>query len=242
MSGMRRAGGFALVAGVTVLGITCLPPDARAFDVAAFSVTPSTTQASGHPDLTMSISFADPNAGVRDIALHLPAGLGANPTAPSFCSRKRLLADICPPNSKVGTITVAGAAFGFDITATNKIYNARPAGSERLRLAVPLYGSVSRPGRVAELPVTERPAGGGLDMAVTGLPSNVNGTRVLVKRVSFTLRGVARVRVRHRLRRSAFLTNPATCAPAISALEVTSNETPPASIARTSTFVPSGCG
>jgi hypothetical protein len=214
-----------------------------AVDVGLFSVAPSTTTAGGHPNLRVSVRFTDGSSGLKDIALHLPGGLAANPRAASFCRPKRLAADLCPPQSKVGSVTVVGVAFGLELTVTRKIYNVRAKPGERLRLAVPIFGSLRRPGIAAELPVTARPADGGLDMAVTGLPREVNGISVSIKEVGFSFRGVVRTRTKkRRLRTRAFLTNPLACAPATSVLDVTSHDAPSQKIVRTSVFTPTGCG
>jgi hypothetical protein len=210
-------------------------------DVSHFSVTPSTTQAGAHPNLQVSISFGPSSSGVRDFGLHLPAGLTANPTAIPFCPRKRLLAGLCSAKSKAGSITAVGEAFGFELEVTRAIYNVRPTASEHLRLAIPIFGTFSRPGLAAELPVMKRPADKGLDMAVTGLPQEVNGFTIRIKRVSFRIRGTVRARVRKRLRTRAFLTNPGTCTPATSVLDLTSHEVPPVTIRKTSAFTPTGC-
>jgi hypothetical protein len=209
-------------------------------DISQFAVTPSTTQAGGHPNLEVSVSFGVPTSRVSGLALHLPAGLTATPDAIPFCSRKRLLADLCPSKSKAGSITAAGEAFGFQLTITKTIFNVRPAGSERLRLAVPLFGSFSRPGIAAELPVTERPQDRGLDMAVVGLPQQVNGFEVRLERVSLRIKGTVRIKVKKKRRTRPFLTNPLNCSPALSVLDVTLRDAPTATT-RTSAFTPTGC-
>lgn len=231
----------AAFSGLLVMALASPSATEAAFDVSHFSVAPSTTQARGHPNISVSITFADPNAGVKDIALHLPAGLSASRSAIPFCPRKRLLADLCPARSKVGSITIVGQAFGFDLALTRKIYSVRPAASEWLRLAVPIFGTYSKPGLAAELPVTVRPDDRGLDMSVTGLPREVGGIAVRVKAVSFRLRGVATSKVKKRLRRRSFLTNPPSCTPATSVLEITSQEVPARVISRLSSFTPTGC-
>ena len=192
-----------------------------ALDVTEFSVTPSDPR--GRPPEPRRVD--DVRRPERRHQGHRasPAGrIESRRARDPFCPRKRLLADLCPSRTKVGKITVAAEVLGFDVTATNVIFNGRPVGAESVRLAVPIYGSLSRPGIAAELPVTKRPADGGLDLAVRGLPSEVGGIRPLIKRVSFTLQGLARVRVKGRLRERAFLTSPSTCTAATSVLEVTS--------------------
>jgi hypothetical protein len=215
-----------------------------AVSVSQFAVTPSTTQAGGHPTLTVSTAFEPPSGDVRDFVLRLPPGLTANDGAAPYCSRKRLIPDLCPSATKVGSIGVAGEAFGFEAEVKRNIYNMRPAGSERLRLGISIFGSLTTGGVAATLPVVARPDGA-LSIAVTGLPNDFNGVTVKVKRVRIQLKGQVRRRVgrgkRRRVRTRALLTNPRTCQPATSALELVTHETPPTTVTSSSTFVPTGC-
>jgi hypothetical protein len=236
----RHKAVFAL-ASLASLSVLAFAASAQAtLDVAHFSVTPSTTEAGGHPNLRASVRFVEATTGLKDMALHLPAGLRANPRAIPFCTRRKLVADLCAASSRAGTITVVGVAFGIELAVSRRIYNARPNPGERLRLAVPIFGSVSRPGFVAELPVSQRPDGG-LDMAVSGIPQAVNGIAVRVNEVVLSIKGVGRVRVKKRTRRRAYLTNPTACTPATSLLELTSHDAAAAKIVRTSAFTPTGC-
>ena len=116
-------------------------PAQAALNVSAFSVTPSTTKAGGHPDLTVSESFDPPTADVKQIVLHLPAGLTANARAAPFCRRSYLIADLCPLQTKVGKVSLVGIALGFEAEVARNIYNVKPSGQEALRLGVPLFGS-----------------------------------------------------------------------------------------------------
>jgi hypothetical protein len=106
---------------------------------------------------------------------------------------------------------------------------------------VPLFGSVSRGGAALVLPVTERPADHGLDVAVAGPPREVGGYPVALKQVTFHLKGSVRARIRGRLRRRALLTNPASCGPASIALDVFAHEDPPPMVTMVSTFTLTGC-
>jgi hypothetical protein len=238
----HHKGGSLVLAALLVIAFASADSAHAVVDVAHFSVAPSTSERSAHPNLRVSIRFGASNSALKDIAFHLPAGLTANPSAIPFCSRKRLLADLCSSNSKAGSLTIVGEVFGFELSVTRKVYNLRPTAGDRLRLAVPIFGSFSRPGIAAELPVTERPGDKGLDMAVVGLPRDINGIAIRASKVSFAFRGVARTRVGRRLRKKAFLTNPPTCTPATSVLELTSHDAPTTKVTRTSSFTPTGCG
>jgi hypothetical protein len=213
-------------------------PAAAAPTVTGFSATPSTTRAGGHPDLNVSTAFSEP-VTLSGVALHLPAGLRAKPRAFGFCSRKRLRANLCPRDSKVGSITVVAVAYGFELPVTRKIYNVRPRSTELLRFGVPIIGSASSPGVAVEVPVTERPQDKGLDIALAGLPAEVAGVAVRVKGLRLFLRGMSRTRVGKRVRKRAFLTNPTSCAPATTALDLTLHAA--TTLTASSSFTPTAC-
>jgi hypothetical protein len=226
----------------TILVGAALPGTAQAtLSVSRFAVTPSTTKADGHPNLTMSFALGEPSTGVKDIAIHLPAGLSAAPRAIPYCSHYRLVRNLCASRSGAGSLTVTVVAFGLDLSVRRDIFNIKPIATERVRLGVPILGSYSGPGIAAELPVTERPSDKGLDMAVTGLPSEVGGYPVRLKEVTVSLRGTVRTRVRKKVRTKAVLTNPRSCVPATSVLEVTPRDIGAAPLTSYSSFTPSGC-
>jgi hypothetical protein len=228
---------MATVTGVLVF----VAPASAAVNVSAFSLTPSTTQAGGHPTLNVSVSFDPPTADVDRIALHLPAGLTANTRAAPFCPRGPLLADLCALGTKVGTVSLAGEALGFQAEAKRNIYNLKPTGPERLRLGVPIFGTASRGGLALVLPVTAR-ADNGLDLVLAGPPREVAGYAIRIKEVGFRIRGQIRRRIGRTVRRRSFLTGPRSCLPANTVLEVTTRDAPTATVTKISSFTPTGCG
>jgi hypothetical protein len=233
----KRAG--LLAAGVVALCAIGSPRGEAAVDVSSFAVTPATTAAGGHPNLTIAVKFAEPATGVKDIALHLPGGLTANPSAFAYCSRGRLVRYICPPKSRLGFFTVVAVSYGIELPFSATLYNMRPRPTERIRIGVP----IPTPQRVfaAELSIKERPADKGLDFVATDLPRDVAGVTVRVSELKIWLIGTVRRRIRKRLRWRAFLTNPTACVPAASSLELTLYEPPGAVITRSSSFTPTGC-
>jgi hypothetical protein len=236
----RRATGLITVAALLVVAAIAAPFSEAAVDVSTFSVTPSTTAAGGHPNLAISVAFAEPTTGVKDIALHLPAGLTANPNAFAYCSRRRLVRYICPAKSRLGSFTVVVLAYGIQLPFRADLYNMRPAPTERVRIGTP----IPTPKQVLAgvLPIRQRPADGGLDVAVTGLPQEVPGGIVVrVVAVKISLMGTVRRKVRKKWRRRSFLTNPTTCVPATSVLELTTFDVPPTVITKTSSYTPTGC-
>jgi hypothetical protein len=230
-----------LLLAAVLIALFLATPAQGALNVSAFSMTPSTTKVRGHPDLKVSESFDPPTADIKEIVLHLPAGLTANARAAPFCSRSYVVADLCPLQTKVGEVGLVGVALGLEAEMARNIYNLKPRGPERLRLGVPLFGSVSRGGAALVLPVRERPEDHGLDVAVAGPPREVAGYSVGIKEVTFRLRGTVRARIRGRLRRRALLTNPASCGPASTALDVVAYEGPPPRLTKVSTFTLTGC-
>jgi hypothetical protein len=231
--------GLLLPAGLIALSLAT--PAEGTVGVSAFSMTPSTTRAGGHPDLRVSLSFNPPTADIKEIALHLPGGLTANARAAPFCSRSYLVADLCSLQTKIGEVRLVGVALGLEAEVARNIYNLKPISPEPLRLGVPLFGTVSRGGAALVLPVTKRPQDNGLDVAVAGPPREVAGYPVGIKEVTFRLKGSVRARIRGKLRRRSLLTNPPSCGPARTVLDIVAYTGPPPSLTEASTFMLTGC-
>ncbi len=232
---------FRTLAATVLIAALSPAPAGAAATVASFAVTPSTTQAGANPNLVAAFSFTEPATGVKTIALGLPAGFTAQAHAIQFCARKNLARNLCQPRTKAGSLSVTAIAYGFDLAVTREIYNVRPLRAERLRLGVPITGSYSHPGIAAEVAFVARPSDGGLDMTLTGLPTEVANVPVRIKDVKLRLRGTGRVKVGKKVRRQPFLTNPASCAPATSSLQLTLYEAPTAPLTSFSSFTPTGC-
>jgi hypothetical protein len=132
-------------------------------------------------------------------------------------------------------------AYGIELPVKRDIYNTRPGATERVLFGVPIVASYTGTGVAARLPVTERPQDKGLDIAIAGLPSEVGGIPIRLKGASLWIKGVSRTRTRKRIRKRAFLTNPMSCTPARSGLDVTLHDTPATTLTASSAFTPSGC-
>jgi hypothetical protein len=116
---------------------------ASAFDVPNFSVTPSTTQAGGHPNVTVQIerTGAD-NEDIRDLYLDLPPGLIGNTTTVGACTDAQFNSDTCPANSAVGSVSAVAVAVGLSLPpTTGTVYNLVPGPTEPGAI-----GIVLRPG------------------------------------------------------------------------------------------------
>lgn len=238
--GHVRASSLAVTAAV-VVGLAATASAQAAVNVSHFSLTASSTKAGSHPTLNIKVSFDPPTADVDRIALHLPPGLTASARAAPFCPGGDLLADLCPLKTKLGTVALTGEALGFEAQAKRNIYNLKPAGAERLRLGVPVFGTASRGGFAFVLPVTSRPNDNGLDLVIAGPPREAAGYAIRIKEVGFRIRGLIRRRVGRTVRRRALLTNPRSCQPATTVLEITTRDAPTLPLTKVSAFTPTGC-
>jgi hypothetical protein len=235
--------------GAVAAAVLAAPGTASAaFDVTAFALTPSTTAAGAHADVTIATSFtpynmADPPPQPRNVVFHLPPGVAGDPFATPRCGEAAYRADACPAAAKIGTVEARATpvpALGLPLptqTSTGDLYNLVPAGTEPARL-----GAVIRPlaGLTGKLfvPTTirARATDGGLDSIVTDLPTELGGIRLYTERMAFTLHGRPGGGSR------PFMRNPTACKPATTTVEATSYGDPPARASKTSTFTPTACG
>ena len=137
-----------LRAGILSLALALLAagPAQAAFDVTAFELTPSSTAAGAHADVTIATSFtpynaADPPQRPRNVVFHLPPGLAGDPFSTPRCTEADFRADACPAASKIG---------GVEVEATAII--ARPCRSTRRRRATSTTSSRPGPSRRASAP------------------------------------------------------------------------------------------
>ncbi len=221
---------------VAVCGVAA-PPAQGALQITEFKLTPSTTKAGGNPNLAFSVAFlgADNRAGIKDIALHLPAGLRARPEATPYCTKKRLIENRCPIFSKIGRLAVTGTALGTSATINRKIYNMRPTGRQKVKL-----GAIALPGIPVTLPLTARP-GGGLDIGVTGVPRIGGGVTVALDRIEIWIRGKGKRRGKRKRRSKPLLVNPKSCVPADTVLDIGFYDLAVPRVTAISSFTPTGC-
>ncbi|HWW68044.1 MAG TPA: hypothetical protein VNY83_08690 [Solirubrobacterales bacterium] len=139
----------------------------------SFEVTPSSTQAGAHGDVTIAFDFAHGAGGrtfndPRTTVVELPAGFAGSTTAVRTCTQAQLLAEgiraACPADSQVGTISLS-----FTLESSSA------------RVSFPLYDmALTGPGIPAELgfralivsqlmPLAVRPQDGGLTVTTPNL-------------------------------------------------------------------------
>ena len=100
-----------LRAGILSLAVLLLAaaPARAAFDVTAFELTPSSTAAGAHADVTIATSFppydaASPPQRPRNVTFHLPPGLAGDPFATPRCTEADYRADACPAATRIGSV------------------------------------------------------------------------------------------------------------------------------------------
>src|SRR3954451_5760962 len=236
---------LAVLAGASAL-LAFASPAYADLGISSFSVTPSSTQAAGHPDVTIDTVFSGVSDNLRSLALHLPAGLVGNPNAAAKCSQADFDADACPAGSVVGTVTNSVTALPLGLlpltlTLTDDVFNVAPGPGEPARLGIwvhtPVIGGSVVDDVKLPVTVTVRPGDFGLDTAIVNIP-NALGSLLLgdvpiqINSISLTLNGTASG--------GNFVTLPSACSPATTRIDVSSYGNHSASAQ--DTFTPSGCG
>lgn len=228
------------IALVVLLALAFAASASASVAITNFKVTPSTTQAGAHPDVTIDTSFSDnPSSDdAKSVGVVLPQGLVGDPSAADRCSASAFAADTCPASSKVGTTTsnVTATIVLVDVpqTVTGDVYNLQPQGSEAARLGVVLRPSLPGAAKVfLQSAVSVGPdTGYGLRTVFDGLPRTAAGLPIRVDSMQLVLAGKAA--------HGSFMTNPTGCGEARSTATVTAYDSPGSSSA-SSSFTPTGC-
>jgi hypothetical protein len=89
-------------------------PAAATQPIVSFGVSTSTTQAGGHPDLSASLTLAEPGQpeAAESVEVNLPEGVFANPNAVPTCNISDFAFSRCPLASQVGTVTLRANYLG----------------------------------------------------------------------------------------------------------------------------------
>jgi hypothetical protein len=149
---MRSKFAICLALAMAMFGIAAGSAAAKS-EVLEFSLTPSGTQAGGHPDILSQFALGtrfnqepvpcecnDP----RDVTLHAPAGVIANPSVVSICTQAQLATTTCPADSQVGFFIFR--FFGWVVVP---IYQVTPQAGQAALLAImpiagfPIYTAVN---------------------------------------------------------------------------------------------------
>jgi hypothetical protein len=214
-----------------------LPVAARAdVSVTGFSVTPTTTAAGAHPDVTVheEFSYSDGSDSVKKTVLHFPPGLLGNPQATALCPMADFQNDACAANTEVGTITVTATILGVPTPQQGKIYNLVPDASHPAVLGI----SASTPAGPIHLtsPITLRTSTDfGIDSPVDNTPNSAGGIPIQITAIDLTLQGKPAGAV------APFMTNPTSCKAATTTLDAVSWNAQAKTAHGTSTFTPTAC-
>jgi hypothetical protein len=216
-----------------------LPASAAASaQITNLKVTPSTTQAGAHPDVTIDFSFSVSSGDdLKSLAAVLPQGLVGDPTAADRCSEANFQADSCPPSSQVGTQSATADLIVGPISTpqqlNGEVYNLQPHPGEPARLGAILRPPPPLAPIKLESGVSLGPATNfGLATKFDNLPRNASGLDTQVKAMSLTLKGTAA--------HGKFLTNPTSCHAATLTATITSYDAPGQST-KTASYTPTGC-
>jgi len=217
-------------------GLLALPAAARAaVSISDAQLNPSTTQAAGHPNVTIVTAFGYSGAGddVKSVRVVLPQGLLGDPNAASRCDQMSFAGDACPTDSRVGSTQVTATVLGVPTNSAGDVYNLQPTGAEPARLGVVVRPAVG--GKIfLQSPVTlGAETNYGLATTFDDLPRSSGGVDTQIQRMSLTLNG--------RAARGAFTTNPTRCAPAVMQVGATSYDSPGQTATTTARFTPTGC-
>jgi hypothetical protein len=222
---------------LVVIGVLLCAPAAALADIsgATVSVTPSTTAAGAHPDVTVDEKFTYSGSdSVKDTTLHFPPGLIGNPLATPLCPQASFQADTCPANTQVGTTSVNATVFGLLPTVSDgKIYNLVPSGNEPALLGIVVAPLGGLAGKIFLTSVISlRTATDfGIDSAVRDMPNSTSGLPTTITEVQLTLNGL--------VGGQPFMTNPTSCKSATTVLDADSYTSSTASAS--STFTPTAC-
>jgi hypothetical protein len=107
----------------------------------SFSISPSSTQAGGRPDLSISFDLSAASETAAEVGLDAPVGIAVFPVSVPGCTAANFALNACSASSQVGLVTVY-AAYGGEpqaLMGTAPVYAIEAAAGElgRLAFAIP---------------------------------------------------------------------------------------------------------
>ena len=236
-----------LVLGLVAAAAVALPATASAaVTMTEFKVEPASTQAGGHPNVTITQRFSyggSTSDSVKDAFVRLQPGLLGNPQNAAFCSQQQFSSDACPADSKVGSVVVDATAYPTPITpapisSSGTVYNLRPTGDEPARVGVVVNaaaGPITLSKIFLQSPVYIRPGadGYGLESTFADQPRDSNGMPIQITRVALTFNGKAS--------KGSFMRMPTSCAEGTSLSRANSWDAPTVFSEKTFAMTPTGC-
>jgi hypothetical protein len=215
----RRFGSLVLV-GAAALAISLLVLSAPALashtnpppggiEIEKFTVTPTTTQAGGHPNVRLFARFCDPDvaneddfpptvtpgctrqqydARTKDLIFHLPPGFVGNPQVVTPCPQFLFIASTCPQDSQVGySFSLGEQGFGGNLAQVpTRLLVVQTLGLEPARLGTD--GILGEPSGPFAVTVSLRTSGDyGIDSVVAGLPTVLGNFDAKVEQIDTVL-------------------------------------------------------
>ena len=234
-----RTGLAATIASATALAIPASSP--AAVSITSASIQPSTTQAGGHPSVTLDFKFeaAPESDDLERLAVVLPQGLIGDPHAADRCDHAAFHADACPPGSRIGTTTVSAVATivpGVDIPqdSDGDVYNLEPLEGEPARLGVAVRPQAPAPKIFLEAPARIGAATDyGIATEFQDIPRDAGGIPIRITEMRLTLNANAA--------HGTFMTNPTGCDPATLTVTARSHDAPDDPDSASASFTPTGC-
>jgi hypothetical protein len=206
------------------------PVAEAAIGVTGVTVSATPTQAAAKSVYRLGFRLSDPGQQVKDLTIHLPPGLVGNPLAQPTCAIADFTQDKCAASTAVGSSQVDADPGSLTIDGT--IYSLVPQPGEPARLGI-VYRSASISSLFVQSAVSLRPEDGGLDSIIKDLPkqAKIGGllpAETTVKGISLTLR-------------DSFVSNPTSCAPALTRVDITSYAAPTVVASGSVSYTPTGC-
>ena len=229
-----------------VLGLAAaaaLPaPASAAVTVTDFKVEPTSKQAGGHPNVTITQTFSYDNTtdSAKDAFVRLQPGLLGNPQSAAFCSQQQFSSDSCPADSTVGSVEVSAKAYllviPVDLVNSGVVYNLRPTGDEPARVGIVVAAAGGLSKIFLQAPVYIRPGadGYGLESTFADQPRDANGIPIQITKVALTFNGQAS--------KGRFMRMPTSCATGTSLTRANSWEAAGVFSSKTFPMTPTGCG
>ncbi len=234
---------------VSAFALTAVPSASASVAISAFSVSLSNTQAQGHPNITVSASFANsyPDS-VKDAVIGLAPGLLAAPSQVPNCAASNFSASLvllsgapCAANTQVGTGTMTATALGLlTLALPAKIYQVTTTSPNQLTqygidVSVSLLGLNLADIRVLA-PVTLRTSPNvGPNITTNNLPDGIVGINGLIQinKLVLTLDGTVNGK--------GYTRAPSTCVPLANTITTDSYESSTL-MSASSNVTPTGCG
>jgi hypothetical protein len=158
------------LAGLILAGSLASAPASASQGIESFSISPSTTQAGGHPDINLAFGLESPGEpeSAQDVIVNTPQGVFGNPNAVTRCNSADFALTQCASSTQVGLITVYANYKGDPnrLLGTAPIFDRQTVGDETSLFSF-IVPTLNIP---VKIPVAVRTAGDfGLRFTVTGL-------------------------------------------------------------------------